>query len=158
MATATKKYQKASTVCCSANVLLFLAYQCAFFGRIFLYENLARLSSSGSQNLQKIPGKFVAPLKPSRSLTLPFLLVNPIPHRRYQGAGKLHAADERKLQTLLEDHRWVLLRGTFFLQVAAQCAFFGRIFFSENLARILSSGSQNLEKIPGNFLAPFEHS
>ena len=50
----------------------------------------------------------------------------------------------------------MLLRGTFLPQVAAQCAFFGRTFFSENLARIFSSGSQNLQKIPGKFLAPFE--
>ena len=56
-ATATKKYQKASTVCCSANVLLFLAYQCAFFGRNFLYKNLARIFLSGSQNLEKVSMK-----------------------------------------------------------------------------------------------------
>ena len=68
-ATATKKYQKASTVCCSANVLLFLAYQCAFFGRIFFYENLARIFASGSQNLQKFPGIFLALFEASRSLS-----------------------------------------------------------------------------------------
>ena len=87
---------------------------------------------------------------------LPCLRVNPISHRRHPSARKLHAADERGLPPLQENHRWVmLLRGTFFPQVAAQCAFFGRIFFSENLARIFASGSQNLQKIPGNFLAPF---
>ena len=52
----------------------------------------------------------------------------------------------------------MLLRGTFFLQVAAQCAFFGRIFFSENLARIFASGSQNLQKFPGIFFALFDSS
>jgi hypothetical protein len=65
-ATAKKKYQKASTVCCSANVLLFLAYQCAFFGGIFFSENLARIFSSGSKNLQKIPGNFLALFELSR--------------------------------------------------------------------------------------------
>jgi hypothetical protein len=54
-----------------------------------------------------------------------------------------------------QNHRCVLLRGMFFLQVAAQCAFFGRIFLYENLARIFSSSSQNLQKIPGFFFAPF---
>ena len=42
-----------------------LADQCAFFGRIFFYENLARIFASGSHNLQKIPGKFLAPLTPA---------------------------------------------------------------------------------------------
>jgi len=91
---------------------MFLAHQCAFFGRIFSSQNLARIFSSGSQNLQKIPGNFLAPFVAHSHL--PCLLVNPIPHRRYQCARKLHAADERGLQTLQENHRWVLLRGTFF--------------------------------------------
>ena len=64
-----KKYQKASTVCCSANVLLFLAYQCAFFGRIFFSANLARIFSSGSQNLEKIPGNYLAPFEISPCLS-----------------------------------------------------------------------------------------
>ena len=40
-----------------------------FFGRIFLYENLARIFASGSQNLQKFPGIFHAPFEVSHSLT-----------------------------------------------------------------------------------------
>ena len=52
----------------------FWRTQCAFFGRIFFYENLARIFSSGSQNLQKIPGKFLAPFELSRSFTCPACL------------------------------------------------------------------------------------
>ena len=126
-----------------------------FFGRIFSSQNLARIFSSGSQNLQKITGKFLAPLEVSRYSHMPCLLVNPIPIRRHPGAWKLHAADARNLRRLRENHRWVLLRGTFFPQVADQSAFLGRTFFSENLARTFSSGSQNIQKIPGTFLALF---
>ena len=43
-----------------------------------------------------------------------------------------------------------------FLRLRTSAPFFGGIFFSENLARIFSSGSQNLEKIPGIFFAPFK--
>ena len=41
-----------------------------FFGRNFSSQNLARIFSSGSQNLQKIPGFFFALFKLPRSLTL----------------------------------------------------------------------------------------
>ena len=72
---------------------------------------------------------------------LPCLRVNPISHRRHPGAGKLHKANERELFRMQSNHRWVLLRGMFFFLDADQCAFFGRTFFSENLARIFSSAS-----------------
>ena len=73
-----EKYQKASTVCCSANVLLFLAHQCAFFGRNFFYENLARIFASGSQNLQKFPRIFLAQIQtPALTHTYPACFVNP---------------------------------------------------------------------------------
>ena len=75
---------------------------------------------------------------PSKSLAhshLPCLLVNPIPHRRHPSAGKVYATDERQLLRLHENHRWVLLRGTFFLQVAAQVRFFLEEFFSIRILR-----------------------
>ena len=53
------------------------------------------------------------------------------------------------------DHRCVLIR-MFFPEVAAQCTFLEEI--SPLLARIFSSGSQNLQKFPGIFLALFEFS
>ena len=83
MAIASKKYQKASTVCCSANVLLFFAYQCAFFGRNFFSQNLARIFSSGSQNLEKIPGFFFVPFSLSRSLPPPLLACQSSSHSHF---------------------------------------------------------------------------
>ena len=75
MANATKKYQKASTVCCSANVLLFLAHQCAFLEEISPLRILREFSrvARSSQNLEKIPGFFFVPFSLSRSLP-PILL------------------------------------------------------------------------------------
>ena len=88
-------------------------------GKVFVPSRPPPLSQVAGGRMNKIPKHFLVPFKLPRSLTPPCLLVNPIPHRRYQGAGKLHAADECRLYILREYHRWVLLRGTFF-QVAVR--------------------------------------
>ena len=128
-ATATKKYQKASTVCCSANVLLFLAYQCAFLEEFSFLRILLEFSRVARRTWRKFLEFFSLHSNSLAHLRLPCLRVNPISHRRHPGAGKLHKADERRLLQLRENHRWVLLRGMFFPQFAAQCAFWEEISF-----------------------------
>ena len=49
----SKKYQKASTVCCSANVLLFLAYQCAFLEEISPLRILREFSRVARRTCRK---------------------------------------------------------------------------------------------------------
>ena len=62
--------------------------------------------------------EFSSPLLKSLAHShLPYLRVNPIPIRRHPSAGILHAAEARRLHKLQENHRWVLLRGTFFLRL-----------------------------------------
>ena len=93
-----------------------------FLKKILLSESCANFLEWFAE-LAEIFWKFPHSLcTPSLTHTLPCLLVNPIPHRRYQGAWKLHAADECGLPSVLRNHRCVLLRGTFFPQVADQCA------------------------------------
>ena len=48
-----KKYQKASTVCCSANVLFFLAYQCAFLEEISPLRILLEFSRVARRTCRK---------------------------------------------------------------------------------------------------------
>ena len=105
--------------------------------RNFSSQNLARIFSSGSQNLQKIPG--ISSLH-STSFThshLPCLLVNPIPH--YTGDIKV-LGNCTQLKTVIMYNTNV--QGTTELS-SSSCRpvrFFGRNFSSKNLARIFSSG------------------
>ena len=90
--------------------------------RNFFYQNRARIFSKCLQNLEKFPGISSSHSNSLAHSHLPCLLVNPIPIRRHPSARKLQAVDGRRLLQLQENHRWVLLRGTFFPQVADQSA------------------------------------
>ena len=130
-----KNIQKASTVCCSANVLLFLAYQCAILEEISPLRILLEFFRVARRTWRNFLEFFSLHSNSFAHSHLPCLRVNPISHRRHPGAGKLHAADERGLLQMRANHRWVLLRGTFFLQVAVQCAFWEEIS-CENLSEL----------------------
>ena len=148
LACASKKYQKASTVCCSANVLLFLAHQYAILEEISPLRILREFSRVARRTWRKFLEFFSFHSNSLAHSHLPCLRINPIPHRRYQGAGKLHAVEEGRLRRLRENHRWVLLRGTFFLQVAVQCTFLEEI----SPLRILREFSQVARRTWRNFL------
>ena len=123
-ANTAKKYQKASTVCCSANVLLFFAYQYAILQEISPLRILREFSRVARRTWRKFLEFFSLHSNSLAHSHLPCLRVNPISHRRHPSARKLHAADERGLPTVRTNHRCVLLRGTFF-----QCAFWEEISF-----------------------------
>ena len=94
--------------------------------------------------LAEISWKIPNSIRISRAYShLPCLLVNPIPIRRHPSAREVQAFIER-VHGLNQCPRY---GGTFFC-VCGPVRFFGRIFFSENLARTFSSGSKNLEKFP----------
>ncbi len=108
-------------------------------GKVFVPSRPSPLSQVAGGRMNKIPKHFLATriLTPSLTHTCSACFVNPIPHRRHPSAGKVYAADERRLRKMQKYHRWVLLRGTFFLQVAAQCAFLEE-FSSMRILRELS--------------------
>ena len=126
MAANAKKYQKASTVCCSANVLLFLAYQYAILQEISPLRILREISRVARRTWRKFLE--ISSLPSSLTHTCPACL-SILFHRRYPSAGKVYAVGERRLQILQENHRWVLLRGMFFSLDADQCAFWEEISF-----------------------------
>ena len=119
----------------------------------FSSQNLAQIFASGSQNLEKIPGIFLTLFKLLAHSHLPCLPVNPIPFRRHPSAGKVYAVNERGLPMVQENHRCVLLRGTFF-QVAAQSAFLlasdqdFRIFDFAHSLSLLCNRRSTLEILP----------
>ena len=94
-----------------------------FFWKKFLLSESCSNFLEWLAELGEISWKFLHSI-PTLLLThtCPACFVNPIPHRRHPSSGKLHATDERQLLQLHENHRCVLLRGTFFPQVAAQSA------------------------------------
>ncbi len=115
-----------------------------FFKKFLLSESCTNFLEVLAE-LGEISWKFPRPIQ-TRSLThtCPACFVNPISIRRHPSARKVQAVDERKL--LL--HQRPRYDGTFFLQVAAQCAILEEI----SPLRILREFSRVARRTWRNFL------